>query len=41
VISKGSDEQLALAALGVQVVGQSIALAGRPVAIERDRALTV
>jgi hypothetical protein len=35
------EHQLALAVLGEQVVGDAVALAGRPVPVELDRALTV
>src|SRR4051794_30234163 len=40
-IPNGRDHQLALAVFRVQVVGQAIALAGRTVALEGNRALTV
>src|SRR3954463_10332439 len=40
-IPNGRDHQLALAVLRVQVVGQAIALAGRTIPLEGDRALTV
>jgi hypothetical protein len=39
--SKVREHQRALAVLGEQVVGDAIALARRPVTVERDRALTV
>jgi hypothetical protein len=40
-VAKGGDHQLARSVLGEQVVGQAVALAGRAIAVQGDRALPV